>query len=411
DYYVDDTIIGNKLEFMEYTVETNDDNIIKQGETITINLNITFKTELDSSKFTGNLYNDSEDIVLLFSNDESPVPKTIDENPKTGVRSLLFIIPIVVVLGSLGLILNKKYKMFKVMSVLAILIIPTISGALSKYEIQIESNIQINNCRFKFKSEKGSFDSLKDVKEICINDAQYNGPDHAFYPEDVLELYNSDSYELNNLPENAKDLVSNYALVSDKAFRESGDLKGRYIRIYSDKNKTRLIKEITKKDFEKYNYNVIFDSSYIAPSSSVSQQNEPIYTRNLYAAINIGNLTKDDVYIEYSPDIDLNDYKIKVLDIDGNVVDEIVDELVHIERGYYQENQLSKDYIVTYNTEVNDIFNQFVNSVKYCYYWRESEYCTTDFINFKYSDENDDNPYSTKIYDATFRDNGQYSMS
>lgn len=140
DFEIDSNSININKDYMEYSVITND-KIIKANEEKTIELRVSYKTEVDSSKFVNGRYQDDQKMQLNLSNDaETPV---VPANPATNNNRIIILI---LVLSGILIIVFSKQKLSsrnKMMLIMGMILIPITAKAVCKCQIDLNSHIEI----------------------------------------------------------------------------------------------------------------------------------------------------------------------------------------------------------------------------------------------------------------------------
>ena len=276
DYVLDESMFTKKYDNFSYQFET-ENKTVKAKSTRDVIFNVKYEVAKDYG-----VYNETNTFDIGLTG--GPL-----ENPPTGVYSLLFIIPIVLILGVILIKNVNSRKAFKAMVILGLIILPTVVYALNKCSIKINSKIFIENCRYKLKTKSGTFEEGKDTKNLCIVNEIIDDYDYDYYThgsDDRSVYYEPNSISAINL-QNYGDGVYN-------SFPDNG-----YINVYTDEARTHLLKRITKKDIPKHYYGVtvenyidlnvdipLGDYRYLYIDISTDLRNAPIninheYYRNL----------------------------------------------------------------------------------------------------------------------------------
>ena len=229
DYVLDESMFIKKYTNVSYTFET-DNKTVKSNSTREVTLNVKYEVAKDYG-----VYNETNTFDLGLTG--GPL-----ENPSTGVRSLLFIIPIALILGFIIVKNINNRKVFKAMIIIVgVLSIPTIAYALNKCIIKINSKITIENCRFKLVTDRGTFEEGKEVRELCLIDEAFNDYDFEYYRTGTV----CDQYYSPQHPH----LYVSFDTYGGVSYIRDIMNDSSYINFYSDAGKTNLIRTVTKKDF------------------------------------------------------------------------------------------------------------------------------------------------------------------
>ena len=263
DYVIDKSMISNIKDYFNYTFDA-DDGYVKAGASKRIILRVEYTDGIPENKFVNNVFEYNDSVMLNLNGSK------VDENPATGVKSLLYLIPIIFIIGVVFLTLNKKNKAFKVMVLFMFILIPTIVYAVCKCELNIESTIKVNKCTFKLVTDIGSFSKTEDVKELCVSD----GFDDYEYTHSYAPM--SYTYRVNNTYKPILEIDPSKITSSS------------YIRAYEDNTKTNLLKEYTSEELS---------SLFTTRKYSISYLTRVPYNRHTII------LPDATTYVEYSDDI------------------------------------------------------------------------------------------------------------
>ena len=244
DYILNESMVNKKYNNVSYDFET-DSKLVKAGSTREIIL----KVELTSNP-EGSHFSDTNTISLDLTGGKV-------ENPPTGVKNLLYFIPVLIIIGFIVVFAAKKKTSFKVMLLLIGLLIsiPVIVKAVCKCNIKINSTITVSNCEIKLITDEGSFEEGKEVREICV------GANEVIDSSEMMcKGFGSSSGGMAE----AKDAsLADYAFIfiysRDYDSREELFVDSSYIKVYSDENKRNLVKTITKADINEHYYNLEYD--------------------------------------------------------------------------------------------------------------------------------------------------------
>ena len=300
DYVLDEAMFTKNYNNVSYKFET-DNKLVKAGNVRELSLRV----ELISVPENGH-FNEKNTLDLNLTGGAI-------ENPPTGVKSLLYVIPVLLIIGFLVVFTAKKKTSFKAMALLVGLLvsIPTIVNAVCKCNLKVNSTITVSNCKYKLVNDKGTFEEGKDVKDICVGANEvadssefickgftyYSEYDAAAYfgDDDTPTITEATSFGDRSIspkmlvgrPANAYNaymIIYSYnhfePLFNDKS----------YIKVYSDYEKKNLIKTITKNDIDGHYYvleeNKYLDSYALIP---LGEYGDVYYTvsRDLYNKIDI----------------------------------------------------------------------------------------------------------------------------
>ncbi len=254
DYVLDESMFNKKYTNVKYTFET-DDKMVKAGAARDLTLVISLTKNPTVDKF-----NETNSFDLDLTGGEIV-------NPPTGVKSLLYMLPVLIIISLVVLFISKKKTSFKTIAVILALVItiPTVVKAIYKCNLKINSTVTVEGCKYKLTTDIGSFEEGSDVREICVGANEIvasekltcKGPRFYFegspsrrgtsrdarVPSDYTYLYLILSYE-------------NHGTI-EPVFNDNS-----YIKVYSDENKTKLIKTVTKDDIMPHYYS-LEDGKYL----------------------------------------------------------------------------------------------------------------------------------------------------
>ena len=144
DYEINKNSIKLSSDYIDYSLESDDNNIVKAKSTRTIYLRVKYKTEVDPSKFVNGEYQDEITMKVNLQSDDTPA------NPNTGEDLTILIFVLILLIGLAVLLFGKKKnnKLKVILLVLSLsLIIPFSVNALCKCEIELNSKVVISNVR------------------------------------------------------------------------------------------------------------------------------------------------------------------------------------------------------------------------------------------------------------------------
>ena len=145
DYEINKNSININSDYLEYSLESDNNNIVKANSTKTIYLRVKYSKEVDSSKFVDGVYQDDITMKVNLKSDN-----TIS-NPKTGIPYLI-IISIVLIISGITLIINKNDKISTLLILLGVITLPLGVKALCSCELIIDSKVTIKTIK-KYKVE------------------------------------------------------------------------------------------------------------------------------------------------------------------------------------------------------------------------------------------------------------------
>jgi len=147
DYELDKTTLSANSDYIEYTFDTNSDsNIVKKGETKKVILKVSYKNEVAANLFQNGIYTDNKKLTVNLTNNSINTNTSNNiNNPNTGwIKSIYVLLFIIMIITIIGLTILKKKKYSKLMLLLlSLLIIPITTKAICKYDINVDSKVEI----------------------------------------------------------------------------------------------------------------------------------------------------------------------------------------------------------------------------------------------------------------------------
>ncbi len=136
EYLLDESSLTKESDYIVYSLETDDDKIIKPKEEKSVSLRVKYHKEVEESDFKDGVYQDNKKLVVNLSNGNN----VTSNNPKTGNSFLMYISILIMIIGSTIVI---KVKKTKYIVLLLTLTIPFTVNAICNYNIEFISNIEI----------------------------------------------------------------------------------------------------------------------------------------------------------------------------------------------------------------------------------------------------------------------------
>ena len=212
DYELDKNNFNMNSNYIDYTFELDDNNIVKAKSSKVIYLSIKYKNSIPKDEFESGTYRDNNNITLGLSSNK------IINNPKTGIQFCLYLIILVLVLCLAIYILLRNKKDSKLMIfIIAISIFAQVNivYALCRVEIRIESSVTITKNR------------ATDIIENLVIDADQNSTDIITGIEVSDSCENKLAYDgtVDNNLRYVGNNPCNYALFNDEVWRIIGVMK------------------------------------------------------------------------------------------------------------------------------------------------------------------------------------------
>lgn len=175
DYELDQNNIKLNSEYINYTIELSDNSsIVKAKSSKLVYLNVQYATPVPDNSFENGVLKDNITMKVNLSTENSIT------NPNTGLRSLSFIVFIIMIM-SISFIILKKKRIAKIMIVIGtVILIPLGVNALCKCELNINSNVTIKEPKYLYTymmqtigetvDNQYTFDNLEDALETFNHD-------------------------------------------------------------------------------------------------------------------------------------------------------------------------------------------------------------------------------------------------
>ena len=142
DYELDKNSFNVSSDYIDYTLEPNDDsNIVKANSSKIVYLKVEYKNEVPDEAFESGTYIDNKSMIVNLSTEN--LINTL-KNPNTG-DSILLVSFFVLLIGGISFIIFRKtkYTKFMILVIGTAIIIPMSVYAICNYKIGIMSNITI----------------------------------------------------------------------------------------------------------------------------------------------------------------------------------------------------------------------------------------------------------------------------
>ena len=289
DYELDQNTFTSDSPYIEYHVHTSDNSlVIKKGQTKEVYLRVQYQNEVPEASFTEGKFQDNKSFSLNLSNLKT------GSNPPTGNR---FLVMLIIVLLSFSILfylyMENKKSLSLMILILGIITIPTSVYALCKVEIQVESNVIIEESytvhyiiRETIKtSEKVNYDlfnpsnfgidspfpsciSIEGNNEYEVCSVIYKKEKHA--PGDRVEVLDEFTYHaLNGDGEYIEQTVSMDGTVQNSFYFFWEYIKS--LNNYDDIDEMNFTGNIYNKWDDSYNpyLDVFFPNSFTMPSHDV----------------------------------------------------------------------------------------------------------------------------------------------
>lgn len=177
----------SKSEYIEYKYDINN-NVLNKNSSKEITLTITYKKEIDESKYQDGVFIEDNNMRIDLGGDDVI-------NPKTGF-SYIYLILVVAITLSITLLIyvfgSRKLSKYTI-SILVLFLIPISVLALEKLELKVNSHVEIT-----------------DIKEMCFIDYRnrftyYNFKNNMTWEEHI----NSDYFEIIEDSDDRQDMTIN----------------------------------------------------------------------------------------------------------------------------------------------------------------------------------------------------------
>ena len=124
DYEINKNNIILSSDYIDYSLESDNNNIVKKKSSKTIYLRVKYSKEVDESKFVNGVYQDDITMKVNLKSDDIP-------NPNTGIPYII-IISLILIIGGIYLII-----------IIGVLLLPIGVKALCTCEIVVDSKVTI----------------------------------------------------------------------------------------------------------------------------------------------------------------------------------------------------------------------------------------------------------------------------
>ncbi len=143
DFEIDSNSLGLNSNYVTYTIDAGDDNIVKANSTKTVQLRVEYTSLVPANEYKSGVYKDSKDLVVNLSNG-----RQILSNPETG-RNILFYTLLIggLTIGTYIAIRKKKHSLMVIL-LIGIITVPASVYALCKCELKVNSKVAIQQTNF-----------------------------------------------------------------------------------------------------------------------------------------------------------------------------------------------------------------------------------------------------------------------
>lgn len=143
DYILDKNSINISSKYMDYIIESDDNNIVKKKSSKTIYLKVNYSNPVPAESFENGTFNDEINMKVNLSTNENII------NPNTGIKYILYISLIVLIMIGMFIIFKKKRLSKLMILIIGIsLFIPITTYALCRCDISIRSEVFITDMSF-----------------------------------------------------------------------------------------------------------------------------------------------------------------------------------------------------------------------------------------------------------------------
>ena len=181
DYELDENKFNISYDYIDFKIESEDNsNIVKVNTSKKLYLNVVYKNEVPDSAYNNGVYNNTKTINIDLSNNNSNSNNNQIINPKTGKRTILLTIILLIALSGIVCIVITKKKKYMVLIICIALIIPISIYATCKVSISIESNVNIlKNSSFYVYTANYNSNQVIIGQALSNNITIYNTPEEA----------------------------------------------------------------------------------------------------------------------------------------------------------------------------------------------------------------------------------------
>ena len=181
DYELDENKFNISYDYIDFKIESEDNsNIVKVNTSKKLYLNVEYKNEVPDSVYDNGMYNDTKTINIDLSNNNSNSNNNQIINPKTGRRTILLTIILLITLCSIVYNVITKKNKYMILILGIVLIIPVSIFAACKVSISIESNVNIlKNSSFYVYTANYNSNQVTIGQALSTNITIYNTPEEA----------------------------------------------------------------------------------------------------------------------------------------------------------------------------------------------------------------------------------------
>ncbi len=205
NFYFDEESLKINTDYLQYEFIYDNSSVVEANSEKIIKLKIEYKNKVPTNLLVNDSFNDTNTMSVNLSNkDTINVPDTL-KNPETGDLLVRYLF-VVLLSGGVLLIVFKKKKATKYMILIIGLatIIPISVYALCKYDIEVETKIQIDGKEAYFLI--GPEVNIK-MKQLAGDDTSTVANGYSFQDEMITSIKYSDN-EPNNTNKENKNIVS-----------------------------------------------------------------------------------------------------------------------------------------------------------------------------------------------------------
>ena len=164
DYLLNKNSVKISSKYVDYNIESNDNNIVKGKTAKAFSLNVLYKNEVSEDLYENDSFNDNITMKLNLSTDSI-------KNPNTGINYYIFVVFVLITVIIMLLVFRKNRLVFYVIGLT--LLIPIGVKAICSVDININSKIKIDKPTVCGSFENDTWDvisyNVKNGNDSCYN--------------------------------------------------------------------------------------------------------------------------------------------------------------------------------------------------------------------------------------------------
>lgn len=156
DYVLDKNSVSISSDYVDYSIESSDNsNIVKAKTSKAVYLNVQYKNPVPTDAYENGKFNDKVTMKVNLSSEEKIT------NPNTGVVYIIFL-SFIIFLMAVSYLMFKNKRRKSAFFILGLLLIPISVHALCRCDININSNIEIDQPAECISFEENSWEDISE---------------------------------------------------------------------------------------------------------------------------------------------------------------------------------------------------------------------------------------------------------